>query len=145
MSLRYVAMYSSSNARPFPDILVHLRNCRAVLMLSIFIWRILLIWFCQNQETLQNLIFFLRDSKICMNPDKDTYIIRYLQTRPEVSEVDPQRWLIGRDIRDWQTYKKYRIICKWSRNATVMFSKISEICLIQKWRYLYIDMISVKK
>ena len=31
------------------------------------------------------------------------------ETRPEVSEVDPQKWQIGKDIRDgetdWQTYK----------------------------------------
>ena len=39
-----------------------------------------------------------------------------LSKRPEVSEVDPQKWPIGRNIRDWktdwQTYKKYRIFWK---------------------------------
>ena len=37
-------------------------------------------------------------------------------TRPEVSEVDPQKWPIRKDIsdwqKDWQTYNKYRIFSK---------------------------------
>ena len=86
------------------------------------------------------------------------------RTRPEVSEVDPQKWPIGRYIRDretdrniprmspknirmishpeleiylywsnfsknvsqltdWQTYKKFKMICKYSKNILGMSKK----------------------
>ena len=47
----------------------------------------------------------------------------YRGTRPEVSEVDPQKWPIERDIRDWQTYKKFRIILKQSKSISRMSPK----------------------
>ena len=72
-----------------------------------------------------------------------------MNTRPEVSEVDPPKLKIRRDIRDWETdwetYKIFRMILKQSKNISRMSPKKSERHLIQNWRYPFIDIISVRK
>ena len=53
-----------------------------------------------------------------------------IKTRPEVPEVNPPKYPIGRDIwdqeADWQTYKKSRINWNYFRNFPGMSQKLQK-------------------
>ena len=67
------------------------------------------------------------------------------QTRPKVSEVDPQRWPIGRDIKTGRQTDRYtrndlEIVQKYPGNVSIKFqtyisSRTEDISILAKFQW----------